>query len=420
MIRAVRNIAANAYGVTMIKKGIVIVTGLLSMIFLTRFLGPELKGEYSYLFNLVTIGTTVLNLGISLVYPEYKRRPRDYRNVFITLSLLQYFIYMTLSMLFLFLSGNIDYGLVAVLISVSILNLQLSQLNLVEDIRSHSVITIVGAISNLVFTFIIFCFFKSSVSLALIVFLLKNTILIVFTLRALANKFHFAGLGQDFKDILIAGILPMLTTFLTSINYRADIVLLGLMNVSFYDIGLYSTGVQLAEYSWMIPDIFKEVMLHKNARRDDLRGLLFSLRMATTSVFVFIVIMVVFGKWIIWLLFGSNFVDAYGITVLMFLAVPFIVYTKIISTLFIANGKWRFYFITLLIAVILNIGLNFAFVPFLGTIGSALASIVSYSVSGGIFLIWLLKNTEARWYEVIMINKTDIVQIMHLIKGEKR
>ncbi|EUJ40212.1 hypothetical protein PWEIH_04743 [Listeria weihenstephanensis FSL R9-0317] len=170
MLRALRNIAKNAYGITIIKKGIVIITGLLAMILLTRFLGPELKGEYSYLFNLVTIGMTILNLGISLVYPEYKRKGRDYRNVFITLSLIQFAMYIALSLLFFFLSGMGNYGFVAILISVSILNLQLSQLNLVEDIRSHSVITIIGAVSNLLFTVILFYFFDSNVSLVLLVF----------------------------------------------------------------------------------------------------------------------------------------------------------------------------------------------------------------------------------------------------------
>ncbi|MBC1308667.1 polysaccharide biosynthesis C-terminal domain-containing protein [Listeria booriae] len=416
MIKALRNIAKNAYGITIIKKGIVIITGLLTMILLTRFLGPELKGEYSYLFNLVTIGTTILNLGISLVYPEYKRKGRDYRNVFITLSLLQFIIYIALSLLFFFLSGMGNYGFVAILISVSILNLQLSQLNLVEDIRSHSVITIIGAVSNLLFTIVLFYFFSSNVSLVLLVFLLKNVILIGCTLRVLAKNFHFGGSKKAFQAILVAGMLPMLTTFLISINYRIDIVLLGWMNVSFYDIGLYSTGVQLAEYAWMIPDIFKEVMLHKNARRDDIRSLLFSLRMATTSVIFFGVLMIIGGKWLIGFMFGASFIGAYSITVLMFLAVPAMVYTKIIGTLFIANGKWRFYFVTLLITVLLNIALNFALVPFFGTIGSALASIVSYSLSGGIFLIWLIRNTDAKWHDALFIKKQDVVQIRQIIK----
>ncbi|MBC1888828.1 oligosaccharide flippase family protein [Listeria booriae] len=416
MLRVLRNIAKNVYGITIIKKGIVIISGLLSMILLTRFLGPELKGEYSYLFNLVTIGMTILNLGISLVYPEYKRREREYRNVFITLSLLQFVVYIALSLLFFFLSGMGNYGIVAILISVSILNLQLSQLNLVEDIRSHSVITIIGAVSNLLFTMILFYFFNSNVSLVLLVFLIKNVILIACTLKVLMRNFHFDGSKKVFQTILVTGMLPMLTTFLISINYRVDIVLLGWMNVSFYDIGLYSTGVQLAEYAWMIPDIFKEVMLHKNARRDDIKALLFSLRMATTSVLFFGLLMIVGGKWLIEFMFGSNFSGAYSITILMFLAVPAMVYTKIIGTLFIANGKWRFYFVTLLITVLLNIALNIALVPFFGTMGSAAASIVSYSLSGGVFLNWLVRNTEAKWYDAILIQKQDVVQIWQIIK----
>lgn len=160
MSKRINRLLSNPYGATILKKGIVIMTGLLSMILLTRFLGPELKGQYSYYFNIVTIGTTILNLGISLVYPEYKRKDKDYRNVFLSLSFLQFFIYLIVSLSFWYLSDSNNYGMVAILVSVGILNLQLSQINLVENIKSHSIVTSVGAISNLVFTLIIYLFQK--------------------------------------------------------------------------------------------------------------------------------------------------------------------------------------------------------------------------------------------------------------------
>ncbi|CAO1612106.1 putative polysaccharide biosynthesis protein [Brochothrix thermosphacta] len=417
MSKRINRLLSNPYGATILKKGIVIMTGLLSMILLTRFLGPELKGQYSYYFNIVTIGTTILNLGISLVYPEYKRKDKDYRNVFLSLSFLQFFIYLIVSLSFWYLSDSNNYGMVAILVSVGILNLQLSQINLVENIKSHSIVISVGAISNLVFTLIIYLFFKNSVSIALILLLLKNAILIGGSIYVLKNNFHLEGSAKIFKTVVIAGFLPMLTTVLVSINYRIDILLLNVMDVPFYDIGLYSTGVQLAEYAWMIPDIFKEVMMHKNARKDDLKHLFFSIRMANTGVIMFILVVVLFGKQILQLLFGSEFMGAYEITVLMFLAVPFMVYAKIIGTLFIANGKWNFYFGTLFLAVVFNIGLNFAFVPLWGTIGSAFASVVSYALSGVIFLCWLLKHTQVKWHELIIVRGYDIKQIYRKIKS---
>lgn len=419
MNNRVRTLLGNPYITTLLKKFIVIITGILSMILLTRFLGPQLKGEYSYYFNFVTIGGTVLNLGISLIYPEYKRKKVNYKNIFISLSLIQFFTYFAFCFFFWYLSGKNSYGTIALLISVSILNLQLSQINLVENIKSHSIITSLSAISNLIFTFIIYLFFDSSVSLAFLLLFLKNIMIVVGSIYSLRQKFKIEGSLKMYKKIVVAGFLPMLTTVLVSMNYRIDVLLLSIMNVPFYDIGLYSTGVQLAEYAWMIPDIFKEVMMHKNARKDDLSHLFFSIRMANTGVLIFILIVILFGKSFLTLLFGTEFVDAYEITVLMFLAIPFMVYAKIIGTLFIANGKWTFYFLTLLFAAIANISLNFLFVPFWGTIGSALASIVSYSLSGFIFLGWLLKHTQVKWNELVLIRVDDINQIYKVIKRQR-
>ncbi|MBC2263804.1 oligosaccharide flippase family protein [Listeria booriae] len=425
-MHAIKKILTSSYGMTLFKKGIVILTGLLSVVFLTRYLGPTLKGEYAYYMNMVNIGVSVLNMGISLVYVNYKRqeqRPRQFQATFIALSIFQYLFYIGIAVGMYFLHQPADYVTIMVLIALNVLSVQLTQINLVENIKKHTIIAITTAVSNCALTAVVYFIAPQYVFIALLVYAAKNIVPIIMTLLAskpaktpLISRKQKRIKVWKWPKIARQGILPMVVTCLIALNYRMDILFLGWFHVAASDIGLYSTGVQLAEYAWMLPDVFKEVMLNKNAKRDAIDSLTFSIRMAMTLVLLFILFMAVFGQYIIIFLFGAEFAGAYFTTLLMFLAVPFIIYSKIIGTLFSAQGKWGFYLWTLIISVVLNAGLNFLLIPTMGIVGSAFASILSYAVCGLMCVLWLKRRYHIRFRDLFIIKKEDYHMIRSFIK----
>lgn len=425
-MQAIKKILSSSYGMTLLKKGIVILTGLLSVVFMTRYLGPTLKGEYATYMNLINIGVSILNLGISLVYVNYKRqetRPRQFQATFIGLSIFQYFLYIGIAVAMFFIGQSVDYVTIMVLIALNVLSIQLTQINLVENIKKHTIIAITTAVSNCVITAVVYFIAPQYVFIALLVYAAKNIVPIIMTLLASKPEQKMQH-GRKQKRIKIRkwpkitkqGILPMVVTCLIALNYRMDILFLDWFHVSAYSIGLYSTGVQLAEYAWMLPDVFKEVMLNKNAKKDAIESLTFSIRMAMTLVLVFIAFMAAFGHYIIVLMFGADFAGAYFTTLLMFLAIPFIIYSKIIGTLFSAQGKWGFYLWTLIISVVANAALNILLIPMFGITGSATASIISYAITGFMCIVWLKKRYTVRWRDLFIIKKTDISMIRKFIK----
>ncbi|MBC1561545.1 oligosaccharide flippase family protein [Listeria booriae] len=425
-MQPIKKVLSSSYGMTLLKKIIIIFTGLLSIIFMTRYLGPTLKGEYAYYMNAVNIGVSVLNMGISLAYVNYKRRetsPHQFEATFITLSLVQYIIYILIAVGMYFIGQSVDYVLVMVLIALNVLSVQLTQINLVESIRKHTMIAISTAVSNCILTIIVYFIAPPYVFIALLVYAAKNLapiIMTLLTIRPTQKRIR----GREQKRIRIAewpkimkqGFLPMLVTCLIALNYRMDILFLEWFHISSFNIGLYSTGVQLAEYGWMLPDIFKEVMMNKNAKKDAIASLAFSIRMAMTLVILFILFMALFGKYIIIFLFGTAFEGAYFTTLLMFLAIPFIIYSKIIGTLFIAQGKMGFYLATLIISVVLNAGLNIALIPYWGIVGSAIASILSYTICGLMCVLWLKQKYKIKWKQLTIMIPSDSRRIREYLK----
>ncbi|MBC1525381.1 hypothetical protein HB884_14315 [Listeria booriae] len=410
----------NAFFLTFVKKGFVVLNGIVSLMLVARYFGPAMRGEYMFIINVVIVGTTILNLGISLIYPHFRKQDKRAKNLFVSYSFLQFFLYLIISLLILIITKNIILGISALLISVNVLNLQVTQINLVENLKQQSMIIIASSLINTILITLAFFLTSENLFLILIIFGLKSYVSMVFSLVSLCGSdFKFTIVPVKYKKMTALAFLPLLTSFLIAINYQADIIILKMMSVDFYHIGLYSTGVALAEYSWMIPDIFKEVMFHHNARRDDVKRMTFSIRLGFTAVVLVAVLVIALGKPILGLLFGADFVAAYPIVVWMFLAVPFMVYTKIIGTLFSANGGWRFYFITLLISVLLNIGLNVALIPSFHIYGSAFASVISYAFCGLTMLIWFKRKYKVPFRDVLFVKWEDVRKVAPFLSRKK-
>ncbi|MBC2034891.1 NeuD/PglB/VioB family sugar acetyltransferase [Listeria booriae] len=410
----------NAFFLTFVKKGFVVLNGIVSLMLVARYFGPAMRGEYMFIINVVIVGTTILNLGISLIYPHFRKQDKRAKNLFVSYSFLQFFLYLIISLLILIITKNIVLGISALLISVNVLNLQVTQINLVENLKQQSMIIIASSLINTILITLAFFLTSENLFLILIIFGLKSYVSMVFSLVSLCGSdFKFTIVPVKYKKMTALAFLPLLTSFLIAINYQADIIILKMMSVDFYHIGLYSTGVALAEYSWMIPDIFKEVMFHHNARKDDVKRMTFSIRLGFTAVVLVAVLVIALGKPILGLLFGADFVAAYPIVVWMFLAVPFMVYTKIIGTLFSANGGWRFYFITLLISVLLNIGLNVALIPSFHIYGSAFASVISYAFCGLTMLVWFKRKYKVPFRDVLFVKWEDMQKVAPFLSRKK-
>ena len=77
----------------------------------------------------------------------------------------------------------------------------------------------------------------------------------------------------------------------------------------------------------------------------------------------------------------------------------------------IVQGKQKENFLYLIISVICNIVANIVFIPLLGNIGAAIASIFSYGISALLFTTHFIKETGSKMTDMLTINKNDISMI---------
>lgn len=396
------------------------VFGFISLIFLNRFLGAELKGQYSSIINYVTIASAILQFGLSTIYPHFKRKNiENCYEIFISLALIQFIIFSLISLGIIVLTNfDVTVTYVCIVSIVSTLALQFRYINLVENIKRNTFVIFVISSLNCLLTIATFLLLKRDLATALIIYLIKDiTIILLYATKINYLKLFLRQYRKYYLQITKEGILPMLSGLLIILNYKVDIVMLNAYSIDFSAIGVYSLGLSIAEYIWVIPDIFKDVVQKRTAKDNSLDTVNFSLRCSSSFVIFAFLTLFILGEQLFTILFGEEYTEAFHITMILFAGIYSIVYYKIIGRLFISDGKSKQYFYTLLAGVIINIVVNYFVIPTSGIYGAAIASVASYSGTGLIFLLLYLKYYHVKITDVILVKPRDFKKFKRFLKS---
>lgn len=100
----------------------------------------------------------------------------------------------------------------------------------------------------------------------------------------------------------------------------------------------------------------------------------------------------VFAEWAVWIVAGAGYEEAVGILrVTMFYGI-FIPFAVQFGTVLDATGKPKINFLVTLISALMNVGLNYVFIRYFGTIGAAYGTLVTYFLTF-LFMQYYLSRT---------------------------
>ena len=415
-----KSVTSNDYVFSLVNKFLSVFIGVFSSVCVNRYLGPELKGQYAYLINIVNIAVIIAGLGFYQSYPnQHRNKMEDQLHKYMNVFFAQFLIYLVIAIALAFLYKQSAITCALMLVPVQVLMNQLIMVALVEFIKFKQKVQIVMLFVNFGVNLLLLLFFPSNVALALIALMIKDggfVIAFLWKIKYIPNPFD---ISKDFMAMLVKfGLSAMISTLLLQLNYRVDILFLGNMATD-YEVGLYSVGVTLAEYVWLIPDAFKEVLFARTAKSDSINEIVTCIKINSVITVCLILGMLIFGKLGIRILYGRDFVPAFGVTCILFLGIPAMVLFKITNPLYWANGKQMFFCMTLLASVIANVVLNVLLIPTFGKEGAAVASVVSYTLCGGTFYIKFIKDYHIKWLEPFVITKKDISELKKRINKRK-
>lgn len=413
-----KNLLNNDYAFSFINKMSSVLVGIITSALINRYLGPEGKGQFAFVINIVNLVAIAGNFGFYQSYPKSKRQnmpqiKEKYVDVFFT----QFIIYTALAVaLSFFMGGNSLYIAALFLVPVQVLTGQFGMVALIEFINYKQKLQLFITFLNLVLTTLVFLFVPSHVLFVMGLLFIKDIIFIVMYLIKIKYIPHPFRVKKTFLSMLFKfGIVAVVSAFMLTLNYKADIIMLKLF-VDDVQIGLYSVGVALAEYIWLIPDAFKDVLFARTAKDDAIDEIMASIRVNLLVSAVIIVGMIILGKPFINFMYGAEFMDSYVVTCIIMFGVPSMILYKMTTSLYVANGKQGFYLFTLCVSAVSNIVLNLIFIPFMGKIGAAIASAISYNVCGFVFYGRFMLDYNIKWYDSLFLKKSDIKLILGKIK----
>ena len=421
--RIASKITSNDYVYTIFTKIMAVVIGLIASSYSNRFLGPELKGELGQISSMISIVAVTANFGLYQPYPYYKRQNEpDVLDKFLRIFLLQFIVYTVIGVVAAALLDSFALTAVCLIAPIQVLANQLSFMIMVEDVKFKNKIFFTARITNTLITILAFYTMNRTILVSLMLVVVGDLITVIMALRRMKRMPNPLRADLRFAAKIVPfGIVSMITTLMVTLNYRVDTLMMGYMfGIPDAEIGFYALGVSLSEYGWLIPDAFREVLFSRTAKDDAIGEVTMSMKVNLYLTLCMIVGILVLGKPVIWLLAGAEYLPAYPVTVLLIAGIIPMSYFKIIGTLLLAQGKKYTYLGMLTLSVVANIICNMFTIPLWGKMGAAAASVVSYMVAGGCFLVYYLRTYNIPARDVFLFKPEEIARLKGMLLKVRR
>lgn len=409
---------------------IIIASGIMTSVITARHIGPEGNGIIAGLAVYPSLFMTIGSLGIRQstayflgkgIYSE-KKIKTAITQIWVSTTILSLIVCFFLMRYFSTSGDNMFWVILSLLpIPFSLFVTYNSGIFLGKNnIAAFNKVNWIPPLLTLIMTLLLVVAFRWGVSGALMAVIggpLFMAILMLFRndfLSAFSFKFDI----QVIKSMLSLGIVYALSLLIINLNYKADYILLDKLSTA-YELGIYSKGSGITQYLWQVPMLLSTVIFARSAVSKNDKA--FSIKVAQLLRVSFLIIgiasMILFflSDFIIVFMYGESFRES--IQVLNFLLPGVLILTifKVMNMDLAGKGKPWIAMKAMGPSLVINVVLNFIFIPEYGAAGSALASTVSYIVAGISFLWYYSKETGISVKEIVSYKRTDFDPIKSIV-----
>ena len=409
----------NDYFFSVISRVLGVLTGVVYVALFSRYFGVELKGESSIILNYISIFSIVLDCGINQSYAFFRKNDSNFKSKYIRLIRWMFLLFFVLAFALILTCENIIFKTCCLILPIRILTNQINNIILIETPKKRNLSSIILNCVDIVLVLSMwFIVFPSQKVLVDFLFI-KEVLYLGIGIFILGRDFLMhCNESVEMLPLVRFGISVMICLLMMEINYRIDVIMLN-GHASKYNIGLYSVAVSLAERVWLVPDALRDILMSKLVKGKNDQEVAKVTRISLAVSVVLVLLIVVFGKLMIWIMFGKSYIGAYNVTVIVMFGVLSMVFYKTIYAFYNVMGKQKLNVIILSSTACLNIMGNFLLIPHFDIYGAAIASVLSYTFCGIIYLISFSKITQIPVYEICIVKISDIRRFFNTLKKNK-
>lgn len=225
-------------------------------------------------------------------------------------------------------------------------------------------------------------------------------LILIFVKQNKENPIRFS--FSIFKSMIKISYPFIFSAVLSSIYGQTDKVMLKFMidnsAVATYSVSLTLAGAIVIIPSALIEGFRPQIMMFKTTNRQ-----MYLVRLKQLYALVFWIcfsyclFITLFAKWIILFFYGTKYISAVPSLSLIVWYTSFSYFGAINNLYMVAEEKTKWVQVTAFFGAILNIILNFVFIPFLGISGAALASLITQVVAN-FFLLLLISPLRENFF----------------------
>lgn len=411
---------------------VITIVVFLNNIIITRHIGPEGRGKYSIILNLIILlslflgeGTRKINL---LLVSKNKNSLKKLLNQAYILNLL---IVLLLIFLYYFfqdiwnrLLPNISSQLLilsVIIVSFTILSQSIQSLFLgLNKIYNYNLMQILPVILTFLVNVVGIYFLNfnlQDIILSILFGLLISSVIGFLILLKNANKSKSESPALERESLLI-GIKSTIAGLFLFIIFRGDIFLVNYF-LGASAAGIYSVAVLFSELMQKIPNVSGPLLIAKTVASTDIIATENTTKLVRTLFFfnlIATIMLATSGYFIIIFLFGTAFSYSYNLLLLLLPALLVFGPASMIYSYFISKVYPLKSILINLIAAIFNIILNIVFIPIYGLISVPIISSVTYTLWMILYAIYFTRNSDITYKEIFIIKKDDLTYIISSLK----
>jgi len=422
-------------GTSFFLNGLSLAVSFVTGILVARSLGPEGKGFIAYLIMINELVVNYGHFGVLNAMSYFMKRTKNSEKAIFSSNLLFVLMLSVVYSLVILSLKNFDiyfqeYSFLYLIIGFafilfSFLYLLLYQLNVGRDEvykinKYHSVERVCYLVT---ISILFFIGHLSILSYFLTVTILKGLkVLLIF----INSKTDF---NPRFKKKLLIGEFKygniiFLAAFFHYLNYRVDQFMINHM-LGKAELGIYSIGVQLAELALLIPAsvaapllgnlLNKSLENHREIKKTTALTVKFTLYV-TAAVAAIGVLM----SPLVPLLYGQDFSRSGLILAVLLAGIIFASIGKVAPSYYVSIGKPKVPLILAFCVFSVNLLANLLLIPKYGILGAAIASTISYTFFGILYIFILKQKESIGLKELLVINKTELKMIINSVKIRKK
>lgn len=365
--------------------------GFITIFLLTRYLGSSGYGKFTLAFTYVSFFSTIADLGLqSAMVRELAHGIHDkrYFGSFLILKVIL-IIFSSLTaiaaLVFFPYSSELKNGIIIAVFAAGVSGLITYGSIIFQSRLRLDLVTYID-ISTKIFTVIfigLVVFLKLGILYCIATVLVGNLIGLVISLVLLRETISFSFNLPEMREMLLISIPIGITTFLGVAYFKIDTLMLSVMrNAS--EVGLYSLSYKVLEnllvlwgfYMASTYPLFAKLIGSKDIKK---LKILFvnSIGIAFLLSFSILIVGFILAPVIIQILGGSLFQGSVLSLRIILFALPFLFINSLLSDFFYAHKETKFVFYGIVLSLILNVILNFYFIPKYGFIAASYITVVS-------------------------------------------